>query len=86
MLKHSPEQQLFQFEQDNDMAILKYKLIVDNDLGPSYVDFYSTFVPETLRSQGIAERLVRAGLKWANDNNFQITASCWYVKKFLRKK
>ncbi|MGL5391371.1 MAG: N-acetyltransferase, partial [Shewanella sp.] len=34
--------------------------------------------------KGLAERLVRQGLKWAKEQEMQITASCWYVQKFLK--
>ena len=43
-----------------------------------------TFVPESLRGQGIAEKLVRTGLAWAREQGYQIEASCWYVRRFLR--
>lgn len=86
MLKHDPEQALFQFVQDDDIAVMKYKLMAKAEDGQPCIDFYSTFVPESLRGKGIAEKLVRAGLKWATNNNYHIMASCWYVDKFLRKK
>ncbi len=48
------------------------------------IDFTYTFVPETLRGHGIAEKLVRTGLAWAREQGFEIEASCWYVQRFLR--
>jgi len=48
------------------------------------IDFTYTFVPETLRGHGIAEKLVRTGLAWAREQGYSIEASCWYVRRFLR--
>ena len=33
--------------------------------------------------KGLAEKLVRTGLAWANQQGLKIRASCWYVQKFL---
>ena len=76
-IKHQAEQQLFVIEIDNNQAVLEYGLQGD------HVDFSRTYVPEALRGKGLAERLVRHGLLWAQAQQYQITASCWYVKKFL---
>ncbi|MCZ2721505.1 GNAT family N-acetyltransferase [Marinomonas sp. 15G1-11] len=86
MVEHDFKKQRFQYEQNEAPAVLKYKILIDPKSGQHTVDFYSTFVPESLRGKGIAEKLVRTGLKWANEQNHEITASCWYVEKFLRKK
>ena len=48
------------------------------------VDFTSTQVPSACRGKGIAEALVRHGLRWAQDQGYHIQASCWYVAKFIR--
>ncbi|QIR15983.1 GNAT family N-acetyltransferase [Shewanella aestuarii] len=62
----------------NNEAILEYHLT-----GHS-VDFHHTFVPPSLRGQGIAEKLVRSGLAWAKAEQLTIKASCSYVQKFLK--
>lgn len=61
-------------------ATLKYVMLSENE-----IDFSSTFVPPALRNQGLAEKLVREGLKWAREKDYQIVASCWYVDKFLQR-
>ncbi len=48
------------------------------------INFTYTFVPESLRGHGIAEKLVRTGIAWARGQGFEIEASCWYVRRFLR--
>ena len=78
---HDPTAQVFTVTPDDagEQAVLKYVFVNDNT-----VDFTSTFVPPALRNQGLAEKLVHAGLAWARANQFHIEASCWYVAKFLR--
>jgi hypothetical protein len=36
-----------------------------------------------LRGKGLAEQLVEVGLAWANAEQLNVKASCWYVAKFL---
>lgn len=59
-------------------AVLEYSL-QGND-----IDFNRTFVPPVFRGKGVAESLVRTGLRWAKEQGFTISASCWYVAKFLK--
>ena len=77
MIKHETEKSRFVIEQDDKECVLDYVLKGDS------VNFTHTYVPFRLRGKGLAEELVKAGLQWANDNSLTITASCWYVKKFL---
>jgi len=78
-INHQPERARFVSEIDNQEARLEY------DLMPRHgINFTYTFVPEALRGQGIAEKLVRTGLAWAREQGFEIEASCWYVRRFLR--
>lgn len=77
--EHKPEQQRFCLGDGGQQAELTYIMVND-----STINFTRTYVPEALRGQGIAEHLVRAGLNWAKDRNYDIVADCWYVEKFLR--
>ena len=74
--EHQPEQRRFV---DGQEAVLEYRLLQDNG-----IDFTLTFVPESLRGQGIAEKLVRTALAWAREQSYVMQASCWYVRRFLR--
>ena len=79
-INHQPERARFVSVIDNQEARLEY------DLMPRHgINFTNTFVPEALRGQGIAEKLVHTGLAWAREQGFEIEASCWYVKRFLRQ-
>ena len=77
---HQPDQQRFILQVNGAEAVLEYRLLPDNG-----IDFTYTFVPEVLRGQGIAEKLVRTGLAWAREQGYEIQAGCWYVKRFLKR-
>lgn len=76
---HHPARQCFVSRHGDHEAVLDYRLLADRG-----INFHHTYVPETLRGQGIAETLVRAGLAWARQEGLRIEASCWYVQRFLR--
>lgn len=76
---HQPEQSRFVSVIDNQEARLEYELLPRHGINFTY-----TFVPEALRGQGIAEKLVRTGLAWAREQGYELEASCWYVRRFLR--
>jgi hypothetical protein len=77
---HQPQQQRFVVYCQGDEAVLSYRLAPNNT-----VDFYRTYVPESARGTGIAEALVRKGLAWARSQALEVSASCWYVEKFLSR-
>lgn len=76
---HQPENQRFVSTMDGAEAVLDYQRLPGNR-----IDFNHTLVPAQLRGRGIAETLVRTGLAWARQQNLQIEASCWYVRRYLR--
>lgn len=78
-VQHLAAQQRFIIEHQGGEAVLAYRL---ND---QTIDFYSTYVPPEFRGKGLAEKLVRTGLKWAKEQGYTIQASCWYVAKFIHK-
>lgn len=75
---HQADKQRFVILIDDQQALLEY--LIEGD----HIDFNRTYVPDALRGRGLAERLVRHGLKWAKAQQLTISASCWYVQKFLR--
>ena len=78
---HQPDRQRFVAELDGQKSVLEYRLLPHQG-----IDFTHTFVPVELRGHGIAEKLVRTGLDWARQQEFEITASCWYVSRFLKRR
>lgn len=78
-VEHQPGESRFVVKTDNQESLLEYELMPRNG-----INFTFTFVPDALRGHGIAEKLVRAGLAWARQEGFEVQASCWYVRRFLR--
>jgi len=78
---HQPDQQRFVTVLEGQESVLEYRLLPDHG-----IDFTHTFVPESLRGQGIAEKLVRTGIGWAREQGFEMTASCWYVSRILKRR
>lgn len=74
---HQSDRQRFCLVADGLESVTEYNLV------GNIINFNHTNVPEALHGRGIAERLVLEALDWARQNNYQIEASCWYVKKFL---
>lgn len=85
-VQHEPDAHRFTVTTGGEPAVLDYQLLPSTDGGTATtVDFTSTYVPAEYRGQGIAEALVRHGLRWANEQGYNIQASCWYAAKFLRR-
>jgi predicted GNAT family acetyltransferase len=76
-VEHQVAQQRFIIAYQGAEAVLAYRL------NGQSIDFYSTYVPPAFRGKGLAEKLVRTGLKWAKEQGYTIQASCWYVAKFI---
>lgn len=49
------------------------------------LDFQHTYVPEELRGQGVAEKLVRHALDDARQHGYRVIPSCPYVKRFVER-
>ena len=79
-IKHDSEKQTFFIELGATSAVLEYRLFYGEEHG---VDFTRTYVPSEFRGQGYAEALVKHGLNWAKQQELNVQASCWYVKRFL---
>lgn len=82
-IRHDENLHRFSLSADGADAVLDYRLFQTED-GARAVDFTHTWVPPAARGKGLAERLVREGLRWAKSEDLTIQASCWYVAKFLR--
>jgi uncharacterized protein len=78
-VNHDADTHRFFISTDHGDAVLEYT--ADEE----HVVFTHTFVPASLRGQGIAEALVRAGLAWAAETRRVVTATCSYVARFLER-
>jgi predicted GNAT family acetyltransferase len=80
---HIPEQNCFVIKCDGLQAVLHYQLS-ESAAWEVAIEFDSTFVPPEFRGRGFAEKLVRTGIKWAKEQEYELHASCWYAAKFIR--
>ena len=78
---HDVQNKRFVLTIDNMEVQTKYRLIDDKT-----IEFYSTYTPPELRSQGLAAVVVNAALDYVQENNFEIIPTCWYVKKILKSR
>jgi len=81
-IQHLPNEQRFVISYEGGEAVLAYRLF-NNGEKPA-IDFNSTYVPPEFRGKGLAEKLVRTGIKWAKEQGYELHASCWYAAKFIR--
>lgn len=50
------------------------------------LDFYHTGVPEAFRTEGVAEQIVLAGFRYAEQQGYRVIPSCPYVSRgFLKR-
>ena len=78
-VKHDSKSKVFYIETKEGKAELSYSLDNKN------MDVYHTYVPPSLRGRGLGLYLCRAALKLAEENNWDLTPSCVFMKKFLKK-
>ena len=77
VVEHDQANRQFVIDLGNEPpAYVRYTL--NNDNGS--VDFVTTFVPDSHRGQGLAERLVNTAFIWAESANLNVKTSCWYAE------
>ena len=79
-VKHNQEDQEFIIVIADDQAELAYA-----QPSPEEISFTHTFVPESARGQGVADKLIREGMKYAEENNLKVIAECQAVQVFLKR-
>jgi len=63
---------------DDEEAELAYARPSDKE-----IDFTHTFVPESARGQGIAQKMIEEGLCFARDNGYLVIATCPVVARYI---
>lgn len=79
-VEHLESENMFVVPLEGERAHLKYHLLENG-----VIEYYSTFVPDSARGQGLAQILVDAGVAFAQSKNLKIKPTCWYVAKYLDK-
>jgi predicted GNAT family acetyltransferase len=77
---HEEEYQQFTVVLEEEEAELAYALPESG-----LINFTHTYVPESARGRGIANRLIEVGLRYAEENNLKVIASCPVVAKFIKR-
>jgi predicted GNAT family acetyltransferase len=79
-IKHDQEAQEFTATLGEEQAELAYAKPEEN-----VIDFQHTFVPESFRGKGVANKLIKAGLEYAKEQKFRVMASCPAVSFYIRR-
>ena len=72
-IQHDAVAQKFFITLGTEEAHLNYRLEGNT------IDFYHTFVPDSIRGKGIAEKIVKAGFEYAAQQKLKVIPTCPYV-------
>lgn len=76
---HNEAESRFETAIDSHLAVLDY---VKHG---KIITFTHTGVPPALEGRGVGSELVKAGLAYARDNQLDVMALCWFVKKYMQR-
>ena len=76
--RHEPDRQRFTLP-TTPVSVLDYELRAGTAV------FTHTGVPDTYRGQGLAARLVEAGLQWARAEGLKVVPACSYVHVYIQR-
>ncbi|MDX5417863.1 MAG: N-acetyltransferase [Hymenobacteraceae bacterium] len=79
-ITHDKKYQQFTAKLGEEEAELAYATPSDEVL-----DFTHTYVPESARGKGVANKLIVEGLCYAEENGKKVIATCPVVRKFIHK-
>lgn len=79
-VNHDQQKRRFFVEVEGKEAELTYSVESDNVL-----NFGSTFTPPELRGQGLANKVTKAALEFAKENNKKVKPSCSYVRSYVER-
>jgi predicted GNAT family acetyltransferase len=77
-VKHNKQFQKFYINIGGREAFLKYE-----KTGEGTLDFKVLFVPKNLRGMGVAEKVLKRAIGFAEQNNFKIKSNCTYISTFF---
>ena len=59
--------------------------VLDYELSAGRVVFTHTGVPPAYRGQGLAAKLVEAGLQWAREEGLKVVPACSYAQLYIQR-
>jgi predicted GNAT family acetyltransferase len=77
---HDPAQHRFFHERDGQTSYLSYRQLDEHT-----VEFASTYTPPPMRGRGIAARIVRDALEWAEAQGYKVVPTCWFVAEYIER-
>jgi len=77
---HDEARGRFTHERDGHTSYLAYRRLDEGT-----VDFVSTFTPPELRGRGIAARIVKRALEWADAGGLKVVPTCWFVAEYVER-
>lgn len=77
-VKHNKQFQKFYINVGGREAFLRYEKSAEDTL-----DFKVLFVPKDLRGIGIAEKVLKCAMGYAEKNNYKIKSGCAYINGFF---
>lgn len=80
VVEHEPLRHRFVAHIDDAIAVLEY-----TEAGEHTLDYYRTYVPQSLRGKGIASALAASALEHALERGFGVVPSCPFVAKFIER-
>lgn len=75
-------------EKENNRFVISInglESFVEYSVYENALDLYHTYTPPELRGKGLAEKVVRAAIEYAKENNLKVIPSCSYVAVFLQR-
>ena len=81
-IEHDPNNLTFELSLPgcNEKGYISYQLMNESTL-----DLQHTFVPESMRGQGIAKKLAKYAFDYVSEHNLKMKLSCWYLQKYLKE-
>lgn len=79
-IEHDEAGRRFTHERDGHVSYLIYR-----PLDERTVELASTYTPPAVRGRGIAARIVRHALQWADEQGYRIVPTCWFVAEYIER-
>ena len=76
---HDKENHSFVIKIENASSYVSYSL------SGKMMELYTTYTPQQLRGRGLAEKVVKAALEYAKENNLKVVPTCSYVRVFIQR-
>ncbi|WP_269524241.1 GNAT family N-acetyltransferase [Coraliomargarita parva] len=77
--EHQPQDSRFQIVQPEGTAVLEYRI------SGHYMQIHRTYVPDSLRGQGLAAQLAEAAFDFAREKHLRVEPLCSYIRRYAER-